>query len=206
MSESEETLPAEATLLARAASGDGDALSVLLKRYGPRVRRELSIGDQWRSVLEADDVMQVTYLEAFLRISSFTPTDSGTFLGWLRRIAQNNLRDAVKALERAKRPPPCKRVDPPRGKDSFEVLYEYLGSTSTTPSRVAAKREAKDLLEIAIRKLPPDYATAVRLHDLEGCTGPEVAAAMGRSRGAIFMLLGRAHDQLREVLASESTQ
>jgi len=80
--------------------------------------------------------------------------------------------------------------------------YELLGATSTTPSRIVAGQEAQTLLGSALAELPPDYAKVVRLHDLEGRTGPEVAAAMGRSRGAIFMLLARAHDQLRQSLGS----
>ena len=200
-----ETAPlAEDALLGKATSGDIDALSALLKRHGPRVRQELSIKRQWRSVLDADDVMQVTYVEAFLQIGRFVPKDSESFLAWLRQIAQNNVRDAIRTLEREKRPPPSRRIEPPRGDDSYVALYELLGATSTTPSRAAARRESKRILDAAIAQLPPDYATAVRLHDLEGQTGPEMAAAMGRSRGATFMLLARAHDRLRENLGSAS--
>ena len=195
---------AEDSLLSSAVGGDADALSILLKRHGPAVGRELSISEKWRSVLDPEDVMQVTYLEAFLRMREFSNRGPGSFPAWLRGIAQNNLRDAIKGLNGEKRPPPDKRVDPPRGEDSVTALYEILGVTSTTPSRVAAKEEAKTRLEIAIEELPRDYATAVRLHNLEGRTGPEVAEAMGRSRGAVFMLLARAHDRLRERLGPES--
>jgi RNA polymerase sigma-70 factor (ECF subfamily) len=193
---------AEEALLAKATSGDEEALSSLLRRYGPLVRRGLRIAESWQTVLDADDVMQVTYLEAFLRIGRFNPRSRGSFGAWLRQIAQNNLRDAVKGLERDRRPPPAMRVDAPGGEDSFVALYELLGATTTTPSRVVAREEAKSFLESAIKQLPRDYATVVRLHDLEGKSGPEVATAMGRSRGAVFMLLGRAHDRLRETMGS----
>jgi len=67
-------------LLEKAARADAEALSTLLKRYGPQVRRELNISEQWRSVLDPDDVMQVTYVEAFLRIDHFTPKGPDSFL------------------------------------------------------------------------------------------------------------------------------
>jgi RNA polymerase sigma-70 factor (ECF subfamily) len=191
-------------LLAGAARGDTEALSTLLKRHGPPVGRGLVISRKWRSVLDPEDVMQVTYLEAFLRIGAFEPRGSESFQAWLREIAQNNLRDAIKGLNGLKRPPPDRRVSPPGGDESIVALYELLGVTSTTPSRVASKEEAKTRLEAAIAELPRDYATAVRLHNLEGRTGPEVAEAMGRSRGAVFMLLARAHDRLRERLGPAS--
>ena len=204
MAEPRVDFPAEDLLLAQATSGEVDALSTLLKRHGPRVRRELSIADKWRSVIDADDVMQATYVEAYLRIGSFTPQGPKSFPAWLRQIAQNNLRDAIKGLDRDKRPPPAKRVESPQGEDSVVALYDLLGVSTATPSRAAARQEADGMLEAAIQELPPDYALAVRLFDLEGRSGPEVAAAMGRSRGAAFMLRARAHDRLREILGSAS--
>ncbi|HEY3242379.1 MAG TPA: sigma-70 family RNA polymerase sigma factor, partial [Phycisphaerae bacterium] len=56
----------------------------------------------------------------------------------------------------------------------------------------------------AIGKLPADYAKVVRMYDLEGRSVAEVAAAVGRSEGAVYMLRSRAHDRLRELLASAS--
>ena len=55
----------------------------------------------------------------------------------------------------------------------------------------------------------PDFgsarnATVVRLYDIEGRSGPEVATTMGRSRGAVVMLRARAHDRLAELLGSGS--
>ena len=74
----------DANMLARATGGDDDALSALLQRHGPRVRRELAIGKQYQSLIDPDDVMQVTYVEAFARIGGFTPTGPEAFLAWLR--------------------------------------------------------------------------------------------------------------------------
>src|SRR5262245_35309763 len=102
----------ESTQLEHAVNGDAAALRTLLERYGAQVAGEIrpQIGRAWQSALDADDVMQVTYIEAFLQIGSLTARDPAGFLGWLRRIAQHNLRDAIKELDRKKRPPPAKRV------------------------------------------------------------------------------------------------
>jgi RNA polymerase sigma-70 factor (subfamily 1) len=195
---------AEDSLLECATRGEAAALSTLLKRHGPEVARKLKVGDKWRSVLDPDDVMQITYVEAFLRIGEFRPRGPKSFRSWLRQIAANNLRDAIRGFSRDKRPPPKLRLDAPGTEDSVAALYELLGVTSTTPSRVVEREEAVAMLESAIRELPRDYATVVRLHHLEGMTGPAVANVMGRSRGAVFMLLARAHDRLREILGPAS--
>ena len=194
------------SLLQRAVEGDPDALRVLLEHFGGEVRKRISgrIDKRWRASLDEDDVMQVTYLEAFLHIDQLTARDSTSFLAWLTRIAENALRDAVRGLTRQKRPDPARRVLDAPGPDSYVGLLECLGVTTTTPSREAARHDAAAILEAAVDRLPEAYKTAVRLYDLEGRPIAEVAAGMGRSVGAVHMLRARAHDRLREDLGTSS--
>lgn len=152
-------------------------------------------------MLEVADVMQVTYLEAFLQIGGFDADRGGSFESWLCRMAENNLRDAVRGLQRQKRPQPRDRVLPSGG-DSVAGLFNLLGVTTTTPSRHAAREEMDQHLSRALDALPDDYARAIRLYDLEGRSMDEVAAQMGRSPGAVHMLRARAHDRLRERLGA----
>lgn len=191
------------SLLVSAAKGDTGALTTLLNYAGPQVRNQIQISNRWRSALDVDDVMQVTYLEAFLRIADFKPNGLPSFVSWLRRIAENNLRDAVRSLERLKRPPPQRRVQSPTSDESAVVLVELLGVTTTTPSRAMAAGELRSKLESTLDLLPDDYGKAVRLYDLEHRTIEETAAALGRSAGAVHMLRARAHDRMRELLEAE---
>ncbi len=194
------------SLLQKAVEGDAGALRVLLEQFGGEVRKRIcgKIEKRWQASLDEDDVMQVTYLEAFLHIDQLTARDSASFLTWLTRIAENALRDAVRGLTRQKRPDPARRVESAPGVDSYVGLLECLGVTTTTPSREAARRDAAAILETAVAKLPEDYKTAVRLYDLEGRSVAEVAAGMGRSVGAVHMLRARAHDRLRQELGTAS--
>lgn len=196
---------AQAELLRGAIAGDRDALEQLLMAFGPDVRATLQISAKWQSSISDDDIMQVTYLEAFLRIGRFRASDPAQFKNWLIQIAQNNLKDAIRGLQRDKRPPVDRRVMSANVSDeSYCDVAAHFGVTFTTPSRVAAAREAKELVERALGRLPADYALALRMFDLEGRSGPDVAQALGRSRGAAFMLASRARDALREALGSES--
>lgn len=191
-------------LVRRAVTGDADALTLLLQQFGPEVERTLQINPVWRTVIEPADVMQVTYLEAFLRIGSFDPDRAESFPGWLRRIAQNNLKDAIRGLERQKQPQPRNRVKPPKFEDSLVGLYEMLEAGMSTPSRQVRRQEACSLLENSIGMLPDRYAEVVRRYDLECQPITEVADALGKSPGAVHMLRARAHDRLREQLGSAS--
>lgn len=194
----------EDKLLGVAVAGDQAALSELLARHGPPLAARIAagIGAKWRSVLDADDVMQVTYVEAFLHIRDFVPRGPGAFAAWLRRIAENNLRDAIASLSAAKRPPPERRIQTGARDESAAVLLENLGVTLTTPSLHLGRSEARSALEAAIERLPSDYARVITLYDLEALPAEEVAARLERSQGAVFMLRARALDRLRDALGT----
>lgn len=195
-------------VLRRAIAGDAAAGAAVLRELGPQVRGRIEhkIGRAFQSLLDADDVMQVTYLEAFLEFPKFKPTGEGACLAWLTRIAENNLRDAIKQLEAQKRPDPRRRVTPTAAPDqnSYVALVDILGVTNTTPSRQAATGEIRGAIDEALAKLPDDYANVIRMHDLECLEPGEVAARLKRSQGAMYMLLSRARDRLKDVLGSES--
>ncbi|MEM7754403.1 MAG: sigma-70 family RNA polymerase sigma factor [Planctomycetota bacterium] len=195
--------------LEQALAGDRNALIDLLESLGPRVRGRIAarIGPHHRSSIDEDDVMQVTYLEAVTRLASFRGGGSSGFLAWLSRLAENNLVDAIRMIEAEKRPNPKKRVRASRVSpetDSMVALIEMVGVTSSAPSEGAAHDEVKRALDAVFARMPPDYAQVIMMYDLQGQPAAAVAAEMGRSEGAIYMLRARAHDRLRDELPSES--
>lgn len=197
-------MPPDDQLVLEAVSGSDDALTELLGCLGPGVRDRLSINPQHVSVVDSDDIMQVTYLEAFLRVKSFRGQGVGAFSSWLARIANNNLRDAVQALQRDKRPPAAKRVAVPRGDDSYHQLFDELARTRGTPSRVVSRREMRDAIDGVLGRMPGDYATVIQLYDLDGLTGSQVADRMSRSVGAVRMMVARAREWMASELGPES--
>lgn len=192
------------TRVERAVNGDRNALVELLDRHGPGVERALRIGAAWQGLVEASDVMQVTYLEAFLRIGSFDPKRADQFVAWLRRIAANNLLDAIRELKAERSRAGPRRLGASTPDQSCVALLDILSASGGSPSQSIRRDEASALLGAAIDRLPADYATAVRLYDLEGRDMGEVAAAMGRAPGAVHMLRLRAHHRLRELLGPAS--
>ena len=194
-------MDSEESLLAAAIAGEVESLSALLGRHAPQLRAQLQIDSRWQSVLDVDDVLQVTFLEAFQRIGRFVPAGPGALLAWLSRIADNNLRDAIKGLSRKKRPPPAVQT-PARADESVVDFLALLGVTTSTPSRAFANEELLSSLEVALKALPEDYAQAVRAYDLEGRSIAETSELMGRRPGAVHMLRARAHGRLRELLGA----
>lgn len=198
----------EEQLVRQAIAGDIEALTHLLESHGEPISLGLQIAPKWRSMVAPDDVMQVTYLEAFMRICDFVPGGPGSFGAWLRRIADNNLKDAIKELQRAKRPQPEQRVemavDLGGADQSYIELVHVLSGGGATPSGAVAAREAVQFVEDAMSRLPADYQTVIRLYELQGRSIAGVAETIGRSEGSVKMLLARARDHLREALGSRS--
>lgn len=193
-------------LIAQAIAGDESALAELLEQVGVQLHCELEarISSQYRGLIDADDLLQVTCLEAFLRIRAFVPGVPGSFLSWLRRIADNNLRDAIRELEREKRFSPSKRIHTGPNDESYVSLLETVAGTSTTIGRAASRAEIAGFVNEALKKLPADYERVLRLYELEGLSAPEVAERMNRSHGAVRMLLARARECLSQSLGSVS--
>jgi RNA polymerase sigma-70 factor (ECF subfamily) len=193
-------------LLNRAVQGDRGALDALFLRHGPAARASLAgrIPKRWQAVLSEEDVMQQTYANAIAKIQQFTSSSENSFARWLETAARRSLRDALKMLAAEKRGGNRRPVRARTADESLLDLWQVLSSTGTTPSGKAGGDEVKASLRRAIDELPEIYAQVVKLHDLEGRPVEEVAAALQRSPGAVFMLRARAIERLHEILGRTS--
>lgn len=194
----------QSELITRASAGDREAAGELFKRHGPSIRERLNydIPKRFCAVLTPDDVMQETYIDALLDLKGFVPRGEGSFESWLMTIAKNNLRNAIEALDAEKRGGDRRQVVVFNPEESAAALCELLGATSQTPSRQAAKGEAAAALLLAVNKLPADHQQVVNLYDLQRRPIEDVAAALGRREGAVFMLRARAHRALRALMGA----
>jgi len=184
----------------RAVAGDSAALETLLRAIAPELTSGLSIDPVWRRSLDPEDILQVSCLEAFLRIASLREPTPDAFRAWMKRIVANNLRDALRGLERDKRPDPRQRVTRGGAGESARTLLAALLDPCATPSAPAILSEDVERLRTVIRSLPRSYRLVVERMDLEERDAGDVAAELGRSRGAVHLLRTRAHDRLRELL------
>ncbi|MEZ6016117.1 MAG: sigma-70 family RNA polymerase sigma factor [Planctomycetota bacterium] len=185
----------------RAVAGDPVALEELLREHARAVCDALHIAAHWRHSFDGDDLVQVTSMEAVLRIGSLRAQTVAGFRAWLARMAENNLRDAIKGLEAQKRTPRSGVIKRESEGRSARMLLAQLASCDLSASAVARGREELELLQSALEDLPPTYKTVVVRVDLDERPVDEVAVELGRSPGAVHMLRMRAHERLRELLA-----
>src|SRR6476660_4038466 len=89
-------------LLARARSGDADALNDLCARYLPRLQKWAHgrLPAWARGALDTHDLVQDTLAQVLKRIGDFEPRHEGAFHGYLRQALINRVRDEIRRANR----------------------------------------------------------------------------------------------------------
>jgi RNA polymerase sigma factor (sigma-70 family) len=192
------------SLVERAGAGDQEALAQLLAAECARWRASLarSIPRRLRSLIDADDLLQQTCVDAFRGYSHAKIASEAAMSAWFGTIARRNLIDAIRLLRSQKRGGQWRAASGTSWQSSLPGLVWQLWATSVTASRKAMNLELVARLEQAVASLPAHYRAVVRHYDLDQRPIEEVAQELGRSVGATFMLRGRAHRLLLELLGS----
>jgi len=141
-------------------------------------------------VEDAEDLVAVTITEALASRHRFDP-GRGSFTAWLFGVARHCLRDFqhhhrstvdIAALD-------IVPIDPCPG-----------------PEAQAVGAETVEILCAWVRRLPPGQRTAVALYYFGALPAAEVAATLGRSEGAVRLLIHRALATLRGHYHEERTR
>jgi len=115
--------------------------------------------------------------------------DAPSFRSWLFAIAHNVITDDL----RARRP-----VAP------IEAAA-HIAATGPSPEEAVLTGEVGCTVHTLLARLPPEQRQILELR-LAGLTGPEIAAALGRSLGAVKIAQVRAFARLRATFDSSSAE
>jgi len=182
-------------LVVLAKGGDNSAQDRLCRVYGEKVRRivRLRMGAKLRSKLESMDLVQDALMCALRDLGDFTYRNEGDFLRWLTKIAENRLRDNIDKLHTEKRDVRREiRLDD-RERTTGEGFVGTAGPIeATTPSVIMSRKEDLDKLEKAIDTLRPEYREVIMLAKIEELSYSQIGDRLGKSIGAVKMLVSRA--------------
>ncbi len=171
--------PDETELVRAAMRGEGQASQRLFMRCAPDLTRWVS-----RVVMgndDAQDIVQDTFVEAFVLLKQLKQPES--FRAWLRSIALTQVRRRFRK-QRLLRRIGLGSSEPP----DFDAVI----SPSAPPQVAAELRQIAQLM----RRLPPDEATALVLHRVEGYTLNEIAEVMELSLATVKRRLAAAEQSL----------
>ena len=130
--------------------------------------------------MEAEDIMQESFLSAFEKIDTYSGTVS--FGAWLKRIVINRSLDALG-----------------KKKAVFEDIESHFGIMDNSPED-AVRNEEVDIkveeIKEAIEKLPDGYRIILSLYLLEGYDHDEIAEILKISSSTSRSQLSRAKQKL----------
>ena len=171
----------ETELVTRAQNGDRNAFSELVRTHAQGVLNVIyrMCGD----MQIAEDAAQETFIQAWLRLSSYRPRTS--LRNWLYRIAVNL---AIDMLRKEKRILP----------DAVEDLS--LTDSEPGPEALAASSERMEMVQKAVLALPNASRAVLVLREYEGFSYQEIADALDIPVGTVMSRLNYARKLLRERL------
>jgi len=187
--------PKTQQLVALAKDGDQLALDQLCRVYAERVRWmvRLRMGRELRSKLESMDLAQEVFIHALEGLGDFTYENEGDFVRWLSKIAENAFRDNLDKIHAEKRDI---RKELRIGGCGPTTGGRFFGAPgpidANTPSAIMSKREDLARLEEAIDKLRPEYRQVILLAKIEELSYSRIGDRLGKSAGAVKMLVSRA--------------
>jgi RNA polymerase sigma-70 factor (ECF subfamily) len=167
-------------LIERALAGDAAAERALYDAHVDRVYR-LAFRMTGDDAL-AQDCTQDAFIRAFERLADFR--GDAAFGTWLHAIAYSVVLNALRKVKRFRQ---------------RETSLDEATAVGAAP--VAAEPDLKRRLAAAIEALPDKYRMVFVMHDVEGYTHEEIAAAMGSRIGTSKAQLFRARARLRDALA-----
>jgi len=177
---------------------DGDARVVALAKSDPRAFAPLYaryVDPVYRYCYRrlgnpeaAADATSHIFAKALAALPGYRE-DAPSFRSWLFAIAHNVIADDLRARR------PVAPID--------EVAH--IAATGPSPEEVVLTSEAGRTVHTLLAQLPPDQRQILELR-LAGLTGPEIAAALGRSLGAVKIAQVRAFARLRATFDSASAE
>lgn len=183
------------SLIPRLRAGDAEALPELLAALRNRLIAYIDgrIGNQLRAKIEPADIFQEVSVAAW-KYASTTDLSTRDPFGWLCDLADQKISDVARRYTTLKRD-----VGHEHGFSGFGEP----SASHTSPSMGAARNEEAEAIQAALAELPPAAQEVIRLRYDEGLETQEIGRRMGKSDGAVRVLLSRTVEALRRALGRE---
>jgi RNA polymerase sigma-70 factor (ECF subfamily) len=192
------------TIVARLRSGDEAALAEFVEANRPALMAFLTsrIGSHLAKKIESDDILQDAVMEA-LRTLDKAPLDSWDPLHWLFQICERKIIDAHRRFFESQKRDAAKEAALPDTSEAGGGLANLLAASMTTPSAAFSRDQRQLRMLAALDTLPEDQREALRLRYLVGLPSKEIAQKLGKTDGAVRVMLSRSLAKLQEMLVEE---
>ena len=177
----------DSDLVLAAQSGSISAFEDLQRQYSPAIRRKILWITKNRE--DAEDVLQDTFLRAYMNLQSFQGRSE--FKTWLTQIAINS----ALMLIRKRRVQARLFVEPVTSSDNESSFIDFR-DLSLDPEQTYDQRQRLDNISRAVQKLEPKLRSALEIWMSQGCSMKEISKALGISLSSVKARLHRARKRL----------
>ncbi|HVX16027.1 MAG TPA: sigma-70 family RNA polymerase sigma factor [Pirellulales bacterium] len=182
-----------------------DLSALLVERRGALLAYiERRMGTALRGKIEPDDILQEVGVEIARTASAETaPFATGRDpFGWLCDVAERRIVDAYRRIFGAQKRSAARDVSlhADGGDDSRPGLVNLLIASMTSPTQAFARDERHQRLTAALATLNEEQREALRLRYIEQMPSKEIAERLGKTDGAVRVLLTRTLKTLQAVL------
>jgi len=176
-------------LLGRIAEGDVAALRLLYDEQAPRA---LAIARRiLRSVEEAEDVVQETFLELWRRAPQFDGRKGGA-VAWVITIARSRAIDRLRAAGTAG-----------RAIEGAGTSPDALPTIPLSPAEHTERRSTESRVADALAALPKEQRQAIELAYFDGLSQSEIASKTDTPLGTVKMRVKLAIGKLAAILKDD---
>lgn len=186
-----------------AIAGDERAFDRMVQLYAARLLWliKLRLDPAVRARVSPDDVLQDALVVVSQQIGKLVVESEAAFWTWLCRVVEQRLVDVRRRHKVAAARSVAREQPAAADERSVNVgLDELLMRTCTTPSARLRGAEQRAALEHALEQLPGSFREVIVLRILEGLSVADTAHIMGRSPGAVSVLLTKAVKRLGRII------
>lgn len=204
--------PEEEAVVLKVRNRDEQALAdfIVLKRPQLLAFIDRRLGAALRRKIEADDLFQETSAEAVRSLGEVDLADRDPF-NWLCQVAERRIIDAHRRFFGSQKRDAGREVSLNAGGGSSTSdtsrpgLINLLVASMTSASQAFSRDQRQMKLLTALEKLPEDHREALRLRYLENLPSKDIAEKLGKSDGAVRVMLTRSLAKLQQILEMEGT-
>ncbi|MEM8680095.1 MAG: sigma-70 family RNA polymerase sigma factor [Planctomycetota bacterium] len=188
-------------LITKVRGGDADAMAELVQIYTPRLRAfvERQMSASLRQKVDPDDVLQEVSVYCVRSLPEMDLTGWDPF-DWVCQVARRRIMDAGRRFFGAEKRDVRREVPMQAKPDASQDLAGILAGSITTPSRAFSRDERAIRLQTAIEQLPAESRRALQMRYVDSLPTKEIAAQLGKSDGAIRVMLTRSIKKLEQLL------
>jgi len=181
----------ETPLVTKARQGDLAAFTQLVEKYEGkifRLARHITNSQE-----DAEDVLQETFLKAYEHLGEFQ--GNSKFYTWIVRIAVNESLMKLRKRKSDRSVSLDEQID--TGED---VIAREIAVWEDNPEDQYSQSELREILDEAVKSLPPIFRSVFVLRDIEELSSEETAEILNLTVPAVKSRLLRARLKLREKL------